>query len=118
MRSYFPDIFGNDFHKNRIAEAVLGHRLPHALLIDGPEGSGKMTFARQIAAALNCEVQSDATHPLPCGRCNSCRRIKDGSFTDVKVLKRNDGKATIGVQQIKDFRSDMFLSATESGYKV
>ena len=118
MRSYFPDIFGNDFHKNRIAEAVLGHRLPHALLIDGPEGSGKMTFARQIAAALNCEVQSDATRPLPCGRCNSCRRINDGSFTDVKILKRNDGKATIGVQQIKDFRSDMFLSATESGYKV
>ena len=118
MRSCFPDIFGNDFHKNRIAEAVLEERLPHALLIDGPHGSGKMTFAKQIAAALNCECKGDGTRPLPCGRCNNCRRIHEDSFTDVKVLGRTDGKATIGVQKIKDFRADMFLSATESGYKV
>ena len=118
MRSCFPNIFGNDFHKNRIAEAILNERLPHALLIDGPDGSGKMTFAKDIAAALNCECKSDTTRPFPCGRCNSCRRIKEGMFTDVKILSRTDGKATIGVQMIKDFRSDMFLSATESGHKV
>ena len=118
MRSYFPSLFGNDFHKNRIALSVIEDRLPHALLIDGPSGSGKMTFAIQIAAALNCEVKDDSTRPLPCGRCNSCRRIQEGSFTDVKILKRSDAKATIGVKEIKDFRADMYLSATESGHKV
>ena len=118
MRSYFSDLFGNDFHKNRIALAVLEERLPHALLIDGPSGSGKMTFATEIAAALNCESKGDVTRPFPCGRCNSCRRVREGSFTDVKILKRTDGKATIGVNQIKDFRADMYLSATESGHKV
>ena len=118
VRSYFPDIFGNDFHKNRIALAVLEERLPHALLIDGPVGSGKMTLATGIAAALNCESRDDQTRPFPCGRCNSCRRVREGGFTDVKVLKRVDGKATIGVNEIKAFRSDMYLSATESGHKV
>ena len=118
MRGYFPTLFGNDFHKNRIAEAVLEERLPHALLIDGPMGSGKMTLATEIASALNCENKADMTRPLPCGRCNACRRIHEGSFTDVKFLRRTDGKATIGVSQIKDFRADMYLSATESGYKV
>ena len=118
MRTYFPTIFGNDFHKNRIAEAVLEERLPHALLIDGPEGSGKMAFATEIASALNCENKSDVTRPFPCGRCNACRRIHEGAFTDVKILKRTDGKATIGVGSIKEFRADMYLSATESGYKV
>lgn len=118
MRTYFPNLFGNDFHKNRIAAAVLEGKLPHALLIDGPEGSGKMTFAIEIASALNCENSSDSTRPLPCRRCNACRRIHEGAFTDVKILKRVDGKATIGVGQIKDFRSDMYLSATESRYKV
>ena len=118
MRSYFPNLFGNDFHKNRIALAVLEGRLPHALLIDGPSGSGKMTFATEIAAALNCEAKGDDTRPFPCGRCNSCRRIREGSFTDVKVLKRTDGKATLGVKEIRDYRADMYLSATESGYKV
>lgn len=118
MRTYFPNLFGNDFHKNRIATAVIEGRLPHALLIDGPSGSGKMTFAIEIASALNCENKADQTRPLPCGRCNACRRIHEGEFTDVKILKRVDGKATIGVSQIKDFRSDMYLSATESGFKV
>lgn len=118
MRICFTSIFGNDFHKNRIADAILEGRLPHALLIDGPVGSGKMTFATEIAAALNCECKTDQTRPFPCGRCNSCRRIKEGSFTDVKILKRTDGKATVGVKEIKDFRADMYLSATESGYKV
>ena len=118
MRSYFPDLFGNDFHKNRIAHSVLEERLPHAILIDGPSGSGKMTFATEIAAALNCESKSDPTRPFPCGRCNTCRRIRERSFTDVKTLRRTDGKATIGVNQIKDFRADMYLSATESGHKV
>ena len=118
MRSCFTDIFGNDFHKNRIAEAILEERLPHALLIDGPDGSGKMTFAKEITAALNCECKNDESRPLPCGRCNSCRRIKEEAYTDMKILTRDSGKATIGVQKIKDFRADMFLSATESGYKV
>lgn len=118
MRSYFPNLSGNDFHKNRIADAILEERLPHAILIDGPSGSGKKTFAKEIAMALNCELKKDDTRPLPCGRCNSCRRIKEGSFTDVKVLRRSDGKATIGVKEIKDFRADMYLSATESAYKV
>ena len=118
MRTFFPSIFGNSFHKNRIATAILEGRLPHALLIDGPGGSGKRLFALEIASALNCECANDDTRPLPCGRCNSCRRIKEGSFTDVKVLSRSDQKATIGVKEIKDFRADMYLSATESKYKI
>lgn len=118
MRSYFPDVFGNEVQKNRLASAVLEDRLPHAILIDGPTGSGKMTIALEIAAALNCECKNDATRALPCGRCNSCRRIKEGSFTDVKVLSRSDGKASIGTKEVKEFRADMFLSATESSYKV
>ena len=118
MRTYFPNLFGNDFHKNRIALSVIEGRLPHALLIDGPSGSGKMTFATEIAAALNCEFKSDELYSFPCGRCNSCRRIREGGFTDFKILRRTDGKATIGVNEIKNFRADMYLSATESSYKV
>ena len=118
MRNYFPEVFGNDFHKNRIACAISEGRLPHAFLIDGPDGSGKMTLAKEIAAALNCENRSDEGYSLPCGRCNSCRRIHEDSFTDVKILSKSKDKATIGVGLIKDFRSDMYLTATESPYKI
>ena len=118
VRRYFPDIFGNEFHKNRIASAILEQRLPHALLLDGPEGSGKESLAKEIAAALNCENSNDITHALPCGRCNTCRRIREGSYTDVKILRKASDKATLGVREIKEFRADMYLSASESRYKV
>ncbi len=115
---HFPLIFGNDFHKNRIAAAITDDKLPHALLIDGPEGSGKMTFAKEIAAALNCENARSRLHDIPCGMCSTCKRIRKGGYTDVKVLAKASDKATIGVEEIREFRTDMYLSATEGSYKV
>lgn len=118
MRPCFPRLYGNDGTKNRIGKAILEDRLPHALLLDGADGSGKTTLAYEIAAALNCEHRRDTSFPLPCGSCNSCRRIYEGGFVDVKHLKRRQDKATVGVEEVRELRNDMFLSSTESDYKV
>ena len=86
-------------------------------ILSAPNESGKSTLATEIAAALNCsEKHSSAT--LPCGKCNNCRRIYDGNFPDVKVLAKKKDKATLGVEAVKDFREDMFLSSTESENKI
>lgn len=116
MRNYFPRLVGNDETKARLGRAIESGSLPHAFLIGGPSGSGKSTLAYEIAAALNCERQGGDT--LPCGKCNCCRRIYDRSFPDVKLLSRNKDRATLGVEAVKDFREDMFLSATESENKI
>ena len=135
MRRYFSELLGNDDVKRRIGAAIDGDSVPHAFLIEGPEGSGKSTLAGLIAEALNCErrVGGRASEPtfdfgavglsssdgaLPCGVCNRCRRIREGNFTDIKYLTRRDGRATVGVDEVRDFREDMFLSATESDYKI
>ena len=112
---YLSRVLGNGPTRNRIGAAIHGGRLPHALLIDGARGSGKMTLALEISAALNCKGKTDT---LPCGECNTCQLIRRGEFIDVKVLQRQEDKMTIGVSEIKDFRRDMFLSATEADYKV
>ncbi len=112
---YLDRVLGNEATRNRIGAAIENGRLPHALLIDGAPGSGKMTLALEIAAALNCNGKGLS---LPCGECDSCRLIRSGEFIDVKILRRQDDKATIGVGEIKEFRQDMFLSATEAEYKV
>lgn len=118
MRGYFPKLLGNDEAKKRIGRAIESKTVPHAFLIGGPSGSGKSTLALEIAAAMNCERKSNPSHPLPCGSCNSCRRIYDGNFPDVKILAKKKDKATLGVEPVKDFREDMFLSSTESEYKI
>lgn len=115
MKSYLPKILGNDSARLRIGSAIESGRLPHALMITGQSGAGKLTLAREISAALNCKARGDA---LPCGECDSCRRIHEGNFTDVKLIAKPKDRATIGVGAIKDFREDMYLSATESDYKI
>ena len=115
-KSVFSRLFGNDAAKARIANLISTKRMPHAFLIDGGEGSGKMTLAMEICAALNCESADDSA--IPCHSCNSCERIMNGSFTDVKILAKQPDKATIGVGEVKEFRADMYLTSTESDYKI
>lgn len=118
VRGYFEKLLGNSETKSRIAKAIENGTLPHALLISGPSGSGKSTYALEIAAALNCEKKHETNLPLPCCLCNNCRRIYNGSFPDVKILSKPKERASLGVEAVKDFREDMFLSATESDHKV
>lgn len=117
MVEYFSGLFGNEGIKRRLGGAIRGNVLSHAHLISGPDGSGKMTLALEISAALNCENRHNNKN-LPCHTCNSCRRIFEGSFTDVKILSKPTDKATIGVSEIRYFREDMFLSASESEAKI
>lgn len=118
MVEYFSGLFGNEAIKRRLYNSIKGNVLSHAHLISGPEGSGKMTLALEISAALNCENRHNPCNKFPCHTCNNCRRIFDNSFTDVKVLSKPNDKATIGVSEIRYFREDMFLSASESEAKI
>ena len=118
MRSYFSRLLGNEDTKKRISRAIESHTVPHAFLIGGPSGSGKSTLAIELAAAMNCKMQSDLSVPLPCGKCSNCRRIYDENYPDVKILRKKKDKATLGVEAVKDFREDMFLSSTESEHKI
>lgn len=117
-RAYFSELYGNDKVKMRLGAAIENQTLPHAFLFVGAEGSGKKTLSTLLAMALNCEKKQDKSAPLPCCACNTCKRIKNGSFTDITRLTRGDGKASIGVDEVRLFREDMFLSPTEATYKV
>lgn len=118
MSEYFSALYGNEAVKARLRLAIESGTLPHAFLIIGAEGSGKKTLALEIASALNCENKNRRGASLPCGKCNNCRRIKEGKFTDITSLRRSGDKATIGVEEVRTFREDMFLSPTESSFKV
>ena len=118
VRRYFPKLLGNEETKERLGKSISLGTVPHAFLIGGPRGSGKTTLAIEMSAAFNCEGRSDFDTPLPCGSCNSCKRIYAGNFPDIKILRKDKDRATIGVGAVKTFREDMYLSSTESDYKI
>lgn len=108
----FPDFVGSDALTARIGDAVRRNRLSHAYLIEGPEGSGKRTFATMIAAAVSCERRSDEGADLPCGVCPACKKILSLRSTDVHYLDRGD-RASVPVEAVRDLRREMALSPTE-----
>ena len=117
MNKYFTELLGNTESRERLGRAILEGNLPHAFLIGGPEGSGKRTFAKLIAAAINCE-NKHTKDTIPCGMCNNCRRIMDESFIDLKFFAKQKDRATIGVDDMRLLKEDAMLSGAESQNKV
>ena len=66
---------------------------------------------------MNCEKRGSGA-PIPCHSCNTCRGIEARQFSDVKLLGKENGKAKIGVEEVRAFHEDMFLSATEAESKI
>ena len=58
--------------------------LPHAMLIHGRQGVGKLALAERLAQFLLCEAESGAK---PCGRCDGCRWFLAGSHPDLRRLE-------------------------------
>ena len=115
MKKYFTELLGNEDSRKRVGTAILDGTLPHAFLLGGPEGSGKRTFAKLIAAAVNCTDKGDS---LPCMRCNNCRRIMEESFIDMRFFARQRDRATIGVDDMRLLKEDAMLSGAESANKM
>ncbi len=113
---FFSEILGNETIKERLGNAILKNEFPHAFIIEGPRGCGKHTLATALSAALNCQSRNSDT--FPCGLCESCRKIRNKNFLDVKYLSKKEGKATIGIEEVRGLREDVYLSPTESAYKI
>ncbi len=57
--------------------------LPHALLIHGPKGVGKLELAETLAQLLLCESKARK----PCGSCEGCRWYLAGNHPDFRRLE-------------------------------
>ena len=83
------EIVGQEAAVARLRKATSAGRLPHALLFCGPDGVGKQTTARALAAALLCSKPGGGPGqgPLdPCGACHDCRMVQAGMHPDFNLI--------------------------------
>lgn len=107
-REYRPEVFSEvlgqehivKILKNQIAKAEVGH----AYLFCGTRGTGKTTIARILAKGINCITAPDTTGEIPCGKCESCLSIKNGTFMDVIEI---DAASNNGVDSIRELRESV-----------
>ena len=108
----FESLLGNQRLKDNLSASLSRGRHSHFYLISGPEGSGKHTLARLIAAALVC-TGSDK----PCCRCGPCRKVLANTHPDF-ITVDDPEKKTVPVDLIRSARADVFIQPNEADRKV
>ncbi len=117
----FREILGQEWLISHLKTAAQKGRLAHAYLFLGPEGVGKASTARALAAALNCQeplADGDA-----CGACASCRRLAAGVHPDFLVIaptpeSQSHQKPQISIEQIREFRRLTTFPPFGGGWRV
>lgn len=117
MKEAYTAVIGNDPLRERLMYSVLEETLPHAIILEGAEGSGKRTLARLTAAALMCERKHDKAAPLPCMSCAGCRKVLEDKSPDVIYLGLED-KTTIGVEAVRFLREDVRILPNDTDHKI
>ena len=108
----FDELVGQDEVVKSLRVALEQGRVPHAFVFSGSRGVGKTTSARILARCMNCD---DGPTPTPCGTCNSCKSILDGSNPDVTEV---DAASHNGVDDVRRLRESLSFAAMQSRYRV
>src|SRR5438270_10966446 len=72
----FSDFHGNAEIGHRLLDMLARVHIPHSMILDVANGSGKYTLALMLAKAMNC-LEPPVSDGLPdfCGKCSNCTRI-------------------------------------------
>ncbi|MBI3903978.1 MAG: DNA polymerase III subunit delta' [Nitrosomonadales bacterium] len=113
--------------------AGLRKRLPHAILLKGAQGIGKLDFAMNLAQSLLCEQPH--VDGMACGACSSCHWFEQETHPDFRLLqpdalsgteddderdgsKKKKPSRQISVEQVRSLFDFANLSAYRGGHRV
>ncbi|MDX2282594.1 MAG: DNA polymerase III subunit delta' [Bacteroidia bacterium] len=101
----FQDLVGQPAAIRTLQETVAHNRLPHALLLTGPAGIGKLALAQALAQYVNCSAPRDGDS---CGTCSNCVKIQKAIHPDVRYILPIVSRTEGGKRYLTDDYFDSF----------
>ncbi len=107
------DFVGNERTIEQVGVLIDSGHFPHAVVIEGEKGLGKMTLASFIAAALVCRGENK-----PCFDCTQCNKAKGHIHPDIFEYSASGGANSFHVDVVRDVIKDVYIKPNEADYKV
>ncbi len=90
--------------------------LPHAILLTGESGLGKMELAKNLARVLLCQKQVPKSEP--CGKCSGCLLLGADNHPDLVIIAPEDGSKLIKVDQIRGLINTLANTSHQGGWQA
>lgn len=106
-------LIGHEEARAQLSSMAAGGRLPHGLILSGPRGIGKATAAFALARFLLSGAQGTALDAPPGNSVYG--RVAAGGEPDLLTVKREEGKASLGVDAVRKIAHFAHHTAAKSG---
>ena len=106
--------FGFDENlKNQIENCFSSGRIPHAFIIEGAKEEERTELADFLAKVFVCKSDEK-----PCLVCPGCKKINSKSHLDYICIEGKGKTGAVGIDEIRQLRSDIFVAPNEAERKV
>lgn len=108
---------------NQLYQYAQNNKLPHALLLTGPNGTGKSQFSHTLAQLLLCKAPqwtNEAKRYTACNQCQSCHWWQAQTHPNYYRIKPEGESKTpkIVIEQIRDLIESLQKTAKKNAYNA
>ena len=108
----FSNIIGNEEIKIFLDNLIKTNNVVHSYMFIGPDGIGKVLFAKEFAKMILCQDSNKA-----CNHCSSCIKFNSDNHPDFMIINSEDGKS-IKINQIRFLQERISEKPIVSSKKV